>query len=271
MADIITPYTGVTPKRTLSQAAFNSAMEEFLPFLETLPVEVNYAISHIIGLADALWYNASTIYNPTGSTKPDFVYGSDGITYVCIGANVAGDNPVGSVAGNWAALTALANTGSGDGVPIGATIMWDTETPPTGYLERNGGEISRATYSELYAVIGTTFGVGNGSTTFNLPSNCGEFPRAWDHGAGVDLDAASRTDRGDGTVGDHMGTKQGWQIQSHNHPQKGGAYPAQVGGASNFTGTTSGATLPYSTGSTGGNQTNPVNFNTMFCIKAFEA
>ena len=55
------------------------------------------------------------------------------------------------------------------GVPTGAIIEWGTSTAPTDYLLCNGAAVSRTTYAELFAVIGTTFGAGDGSTTFNVP------------------------------------------------------------------------------------------------------
>jgi phage-related tail fiber protein len=90
----------------------------------------------------------------------------------------------------------------------GCIHTWPTETPPTGALECNGAAISRSTYSRLYGILGTLYGPGNGSTTFNLPDLRGEIVRGWDHARGIDPDRAIRTDRGDGTVGDHVGTKQ---------------------------------------------------------------
>jgi len=57
---------------------------------------------------------------------------------------------------------------------------------PSGWLKCNGAAISRTTYSALFASIGTTFGGGNGSTTFNLPDLRGEFIRGWDDGRGAD-------------------------------------------------------------------------------------
>jgi microcystin-dependent protein len=53
-------------------------------------------------------------------------------------------------------------------------------------LKCNGAAISRATYADLFTVIGTTFGVGNGSTTFNIPDLRGEFVRGWDNSRGID-------------------------------------------------------------------------------------
>jgi microcystin-dependent protein len=53
--------------------------------------------------------------------------------------------------------------------PSGALMMWPTGTPPVGWLLCNGQAISRTTYATLFGVIGTVFGTGNGSTTFNVP------------------------------------------------------------------------------------------------------
>jgi microcystin-dependent protein len=66
---------------------------------------------------------------------------------------------------------ALANS-----VPTGVINMWGTATAPTGYLLCTGTAVSRTTYSALFAVIGTTFGVGDGSTTFNLPNYTNRMP-----------------------------------------------------------------------------------------------
>lgn len=66
----------------------------------------------------------------------------------------------------------------GDEVPIGGSILWsgDTSTIPPNYLLRDGSAVSRSTYALLFAVIGETYGAGDGSTTFNLPDQQGRFP-----------------------------------------------------------------------------------------------
>lgn len=71
---------------------------------------------------------------------------------------------------------------------IGAgTFTWFlADTPPSGWLELDGSTISRTTYADLFAKIGTEFGAGDGSTTFDLPDLRSEFIRGWDHGRGVD-------------------------------------------------------------------------------------
>lgn len=62
-------------------------------------------------------------------------------------------------------------------LPVGTSIIFSGSTIPTGFLEEDGSAVSRTTYSDLFAVIGTTYGVGDGSTTFNIPDHRGNSPR----------------------------------------------------------------------------------------------
>lgn len=55
-------------------------------------------------------------------------------------------------------------------VPVTAMMLWANTTYPTGWLLADGSAISRTTYADLFAAIGTTYGVGDGSSTFNIPS-----------------------------------------------------------------------------------------------------
>ncbi len=61
------------------------------------------------------------------------------------------------------------------GAPVGTIEFFAMATPPAGYLRADGAEVGRETYPELFAAIGTTFGAGNGDTTFNLPDLAGRF------------------------------------------------------------------------------------------------
>jgi len=106
---------------------------------------------------------------------------------------------------------------SKDGVPTAAIFAFPATVIPSGYLECDGSAVSRATYADLFAIIGTSYGAGDGSTTFNLPDYRGEFLRGFDNGANNDPDVASRTDRGDGTTGNNVGTKQTFSNASHLH------------------------------------------------------
>lgn len=102
-------------------------------------------------------------------------------------------------------------------VPTAAVMAYTLASAPAGWLMCDGAAVSRTTYSVLFAALGTIYGVGDGSTTFNVPNYEGEFLRGTDNGVGNDPDAASRTDRGDGTTGDAVGTKQLHALQDHDH------------------------------------------------------
>lgn len=78
------------------------------------------------------------------------------------------------------------NIPTSDSLPTGSVVWFAATTAPAGYLACNGAAISRTVYADLFAVIGTTHGAGDGSTTFNLPDLRGEFIRGWDNGRGVD-------------------------------------------------------------------------------------
>lgn len=75
---------------------------------------------------------------------------------------------------------------SSDVSEVGKISMFARSTAPSGYLKCNGAAISRTTYEALFSAIGTTFGAGDGSTTFNIPDLRGEFIRGWDDARGVD-------------------------------------------------------------------------------------
>ena len=90
------------------------------------------------------------------------------------------------------------------GVPSGSVFCMAVATVPSGYLECNGAAVSRTTYSVLFAVIGTAYGSGNGSSTFNLPDLRGEFVRGFDNGKGTDS-------------GRSIATSQSAQNAQHNH------------------------------------------------------
>jgi microcystin-dependent protein len=150
-------------------------------------------------------------------------------------------------------------------LPPGAELLWPGETPPSGWFEENGAAVSRTTYAALYAVIGTMYGDGDGSTTFNLPDPRGQFIRIWDHSAGVDPDAATRTDRGDGTDGDHVGTNQADVFKKHAHAL---AVSASGQGSDEISTKYAPAeATTYATAGIGGNETRPKNTNRMMIIK----
>jgi microcystin-dependent protein len=149
-------------------------------------------------------------------------------------------------------------------------------TAPSGWLACNGAAISRSTYSALFTAIGTTFGTGDGSTTFNIPDVRGYFVRGVDNARGVD---SGRT----------FGSNQGFAMQQHRHSHgtdgtSSGGYNAngytdslgytngsgnQSGGGGYAHNTTS-AMMPTTAGGTavaGASENRPINIALLYCIK----
>lgn len=89
-----------------------------------------------------------------------------------------------AIAPNATALNSVA-TRSAD-TKAGTVAFFAQAAAPTGWLACDGTNVSRTTYAALFAAIGTTYGVGDGSTTFALPDLRGEFLRGADVGRGVD-------------------------------------------------------------------------------------
>lgn len=97
----------------------------------------------------------------------------------------------------------------------GEIKMWGTASAPTGYLMCNGQTVSRSTYSGLFAIIGTTFGSGDGSTTFTLPNYTDRMPV----GAGSAYALAATGGSANATLVSHSHTYSGTTSAggSHSH------------------------------------------------------
>jgi microcystin-dependent protein len=106
---------------------------------------------------------------------------------------------------------------------------------PTGWLICDGSTISRATYANLFAAIGTLYGSGDGATTFKLPDLRGQFIRTYDNGAGVD---ASRI----------FGSSQSDAFQAHQHYYNDAYYANDGGTVLNGTISGSGAAVDTNNG-----------------------
>ena len=89
-------------------------------------------------------------------------------------------------------------------VPAGAVMPFAMNSEPSGWLQANGDLVSRSTYSALFSAIGTTYGSGDGSTTFNLPDLRGYFLR----GSGTNID---------GTASGNFGSRQSDDVKPHTH------------------------------------------------------
>lgn len=154
-------------------------------------------------------------------------------------------------------------------VPPGSILALSTSTVPTGYLEAAGQNVSRNTYAALFAVIGTLYGSGDGTSTFTLPDYRGRFMRGWNHGSGFDPDAVTRTG------GDTVGSTQADAIKAHKHDMDMGLQGIAEGGAWAWGDREAGQwgnPSPCPMNSIvcqffGGNETRPANTAVMYCIK----
>ena len=165
-------------------------------------------------------------------------------------------------------LAAIANA-----TPSGMVSFFAMSSAPSGWLKANGALVSRTTYAALFSSIGTTFGVGDGSTTFGLPDMRGQFPRGWADNGSVD-------------AGRSFGSAQSGQNLAHRHNTAidgvagtSAAYQAQAGLTTYSTanggyesyyarGIADSTEANASTSSTsGGAETRPVNVALLACIK----
>lgn len=163
-------------------------------------------------------------------------------------------------------------------VPVGAVMPFAGSTVPnSNWLACNGSAVSRTTYASLFAYIGTTYGTGDGASTFNVPNyNSGAFLRGT--GGNALALGALQTDQ----LGSHTHTI---TDPGHFHnPVDGvtavlyavgpGGNPTYYAGGSggNTNGTNNVLTNTKTTGITiaafGGNETRPVNYSVFYCIRA---
>jgi microcystin-dependent protein len=149
---------------------------------------------------------------------------------------------------------------------VGAIKPWTKATAPDGYLLCNGGAVSRSTYADLFAVISTTYGSGDGSTTFNVPQLQGKLPQGYDGntynlagtGGANTVTVAVTNNQGATSTTTQSVTITGnidntslttAQLASHNHT---------LNAAKPYDGTSGNAGRPKSPG---GNPSNPMNIN----------
>jgi microcystin-dependent protein len=179
----------------------------------------------------------------------------------------------------------------GSVIPAGTIAPFGGGTVPTGWLLCDGSTVSRTTYPNLFAAVGTLHGQGDGSTTFHLPDYRGRFLRGADNmgtgAAGRDADAGTRTaPNTGGATGSGVGSVQSEATASHRHwvfanvgssnqTMSGTTYTAfrSVGGLSGYDywhgNTTTDCTLGLSSNSTTGTltETRPQNANVEYIIK----
>lgn len=138
--------------------------------------------------------------------------------------------------------------------PSGLVSFFANINAPTGWLKCNGAAVSRTTYSNLFVAIGTTYGVGDGSTTFNLPDLRGEFIRGWDDSRGIDAGRA-------------LGVWQADSLKSHTHTVTIPAWNGVGGPTPNLDANQGGYNYTYTSSAVGGTETRPRNVALLACIK----
>lgn len=138
-------------------------------------------------------------------------------------------------------------------VPVSTVIALASNITPNGFVKCNGAQLSRTTYAALFAVIGTIYGAGDGSTTFQVPDLRGEFIRGFDNGRGIDSGRA-------------FGSFQADELRSHNHSYIRTDYATSATDYQ-FAGSYTLSQVITSTGNTGGNETRPRNIAMHYYIK----
>ena len=154
-------------------------------------------------------------------------------------------------------------------------FAYDTSSsPPTGFFECDGSAVSRTTYSDLFAAIGTTWGTGNGSTTFNIPDLRGAFLR------GKGSHGSNTMANGSAFAGPSVGSFENDSFQGHRHSFGNYAFSSNTNN-SELVGVTGqpplategavGVLDPKTDGTNGtprtGDETRPFNAGVMYCIK----
>ena len=167
------------------------------------------------------------------------------------------------------------------GVPTGMIAAFSMNAPPIGWLSCNGAEVDRITYSDLFIAISTAWGVGDGSTTFNVPElkgailkGVGVSDTSTDYvgptavGAFQDDQNASHSHSGStNTTGDHTHTSGMSPDNTWNGPHFTGTY--QYGWQNTNLGTTTNGNHSHtvSINADGGTEVRVYNRGVQYCIK----
>jgi microcystin-dependent protein len=107
-----------------------------------------------------------------------------------------------------------------EGIPTATIVPWSSASVPTGFLECNGQTVSRSTYSALFAIVGTTYGAGDGSSTFLVPDLQDNVAVGKSNNKALGSTAGANTVTSTGNVGGTTAnaTLSIAQLASHTHP-----------------------------------------------------
>jgi len=127
-----------------------------------------------------------------------------------------------------------------EGIPTATIVPWSSASVPSGFLECDGSAVSRTTYATLFGIVGTTYGAGDGSTTFNVPDLADNVPVGKSNNKALASTGGANTVAATGNVGGSTAnaTLSTAQLASHTHNPSAAA----VGGTQNSPGTRYGQT-----------------------------
>ena len=210
----------------------------------------------------------STLASGIGNYLPDATDSIKGVVEIATSAEIA------TGIDNSKAITPAGFKGAindlGISNPTGSIIMFGGTTAPAGYVICDGAAIDRTAFSDLFNLIGETFGEGDNSTTFNVPDLRGEFVRGWDSGRGID------SGRGFGTTQNSTNLQHSHNITDPGHAHNIAAVSdtsasvaagAASAGATPSTGTTDSNTTSITIQNSGDTESRPRNIALSFIIK----
>ena len=149
-----------------------------------------------------------------------------------------------------------------EGIPTATIVPWSSASVPSGFLECDGTAVSRTTYADLFAIVGTTYGAGDGSSTFNVPDLQDNVPigksgtKSLASTGGANTVAVTASGNvGGSTANASLSTG---QLASHSHTQGGNTFGRN---APNSAGPSINAS---STGGTGSGQGHSHNMSATF-------
>jgi len=150
-----------------------------------------------------------------------------------------------------------------EGIPTATIVPWSDSSVPSGFLECDGAAVSRTTYSALFAIVGTTYGAGDGSTTFNVPDLQDNVPIGKSPGKALASTGGANTVTSTGNVGGSTAnaTLSTAQLASHSHSVgvKGSPAGGQATQATDSAGLTN-----FPTGNTGSGSAHSHNMSATF-------
>ena len=153
-----------------------------------------------------------------------------------------------------------------EGIPTATIVPWSSASVPSGFLECNGAAVSRSTYAALFAIVGTTYGAGDGSSTFNVPDLQDNVAVSKSPNKALASTGGANTVAATGNIGGASAnaTLSTPQLASHSHPGGGNAAPNTVKGQSQLNQNLNPGFSSANTGNTGGGDGHSHNLSANF-------